>query len=178
MTTNQMDFIFDVYQNHGHANYGLEAVSQLEHALQIATLAKEAGESDSMILACLLHDLGHLLDQENPEIDGHHEIKAAAFLKNSFDTSVINPIKLHVAAKRYLCHADPLYFDSLSYASKKSLELQGGVFTPEECREFLSQEYAQEAIRLRKYDDLAKVPNKKTASFEDFFKLSKTLQIN
>jgi phosphonate degradation associated HDIG domain protein len=149
----------------GAQQYGSEAVSQLEHALQCAHLAEVAGESDALVVACLLHDLGHLLASESAfntqadmdHNDDLHQYKLLPFLRGVLPDAVLEPIRLHVEAKRYLCQAEAGYFESLSPASVHSLALQGGTFTEVEARAFLHQSHAREAVRLRRYDDLAKV---------------------
>lgn len=147
--------------------YGQEAVSQLEHALQCAHLAEKANETPETIVAALLHDLGHILIKENPDAftdeakpptkDDLHQYVALPFLRGVFSDAVLEPIKLHVEAKRYLCAVDPRYWDSLSPASKHSLELQGGIFDESQVKAFEDLPYASQATRLRRYDDLAKV---------------------
>src|SRR5262249_28661399 len=133
--------IHDVFTLRGHDAYFGEAVSQLEHALQAAHLAEEAGASDSLVCAALLHDLGHLL-RGLPEniaaegIDDCHEHAGASWLTRWFRPCVTQPILLHVTAKRYLCAVDPLYRARLSPASVQSLQLQGGPFTDEEVAAF------------------------------------------
>ena len=147
--------------------YGQEAVSQLEHALQCAQLAEKANETPETIVAALLHDLGHILIKENPDAlveeampplkDDLHQYVALPFLRSVFTDAVLEPIKLHVEAKRYLCAVDQHYWDSLSPASKHSLELQGGIFDENQVKAFEDLPYASQATRLRRYDDLAKV---------------------
>lgn len=159
--------------------YGQEAVSQLEHALQCAQLAENAGESDSTVVAALLHDLGHMLGhnqtivkdadpEAHPEKDDLHQFVALPFLRGVFPESVLEPIKLHVDAKRYLCAVDAAYWAGLSPASQHSLVLQGGAFDADQIQAFEALGYWQEAVRLRRYDDLAKVPGAATAGLAHF----------
>jgi phosphonate degradation associated HDIG domain protein len=157
----------------GTAMYGREAVSQLEHALQCATLAESAGESNEMITACLLHDLGHLVHNlgdrvADEEIDDRHEYRAIPHLRHLFGLEVTEPIRLHVDAKRYLCFADKDYWSTLSAASKRSLELQGGIFSAEEAAAFIAQPHAKESVQLRLWDDRAKVPREMTPNLAHF----------
>jgi phosphonate degradation associated HDIG domain protein len=166
--------LLDLYRQRGQAQYGGEAVSQLEHSLQCATLAEEAGQSAEMIAACLFHDLGHLIHHlgENVAqhgIDDRHEYRAIPVLEKLFPGAVTVPIQLHVAAKRYLCAVDGDYWDSLSPASKRSLELQGGAFSPVAAANFIQQPHAEQAVQLRRWDDLAKVPNLPTPDLEHFW---------
>ncbi|MBD0337588.1 MAG: HD domain-containing protein [Cyanobacteria bacterium Co-bin13] len=157
----------------GHAQYGSEAVSQLQHALQCAALAEAANRSPDLITACLLHDIGHLLHNLGETVaergvDDRHEYRAMPVLETLFNPAVTEPIRLHVAAKRYLCAVNPIYWEGLSPASKLSLELQGGVYSPEEAAAFIRQPYAKEAVQLRIWDDRAKVPNLKTPDLSHF----------
>jgi phosphonate degradation associated HDIG domain protein len=156
-----------LFLTRGKSQYGTEAVSQLEHALQCAELAEANQETPETIAACLLHDLGHLLAAERADTQDHdtgsddlHQYVALPFLRYHLPDAVLEPIRLHVDAKRYLCHEDPQYWDTLSPASKHSLEQQGGVFDTDEARAFSLLPFAQEATRLRRYDDLAKVPGR------------------
>ncbi|MEM1281526.1 MAG: phosphonate degradation HD-domain oxygenase [Cyanobacteria bacterium P01_H01_bin.152] len=168
-----LEHILDLYRHRGQAQYGGEAVSQLEHALQCATFAEAEGASAELIAACLLHDLGHLVHHlgDNPAlqgIDDRHEYRAAAVLAPLFPDSVTTPIRLHVAAKRYLCQVDSTYWESLSPASKLSLELQGGIFSASMANSFITQPNAQAAVKLRRWDDAAKVENLNTPNLEHF----------
>ncbi|MEA5452827.1 phosphohydrolase [Leptolyngbya sp. CCNP1308] len=165
--------LLDLYRQRGQAQYGGEAVSQLHHALQCATLAEQADQPPEMIAACLFHDLGHLVhhlgdDPARRGIDDRHEHRAIPVLALLFPAAVTRPIQLHVEAKRYLCAVDETYWDSLSATSKRSLELQGGVFSPAAATAFIQQPHANQAVQLRRWDDLAKVPNQDTPDLEHF----------
>ncbi|MDX2214341.1 MAG: HD domain-containing protein [Oculatellaceae cyanobacterium bins.114] len=173
-----LNTILDILTTKGSAQYGREAVSQLEHALQCATLAESANRSAELIAACLLHDLGHLIhdlgeDVADRNIDDRHEYRAIPVLETLFSPAVTEPIRLHVEAKRYLCVVDPTYWDSLSPVSKHSLELQGGIFLPEAAEEFIHQPYAKEAVQLRVWDDRAKTPQAPTPDLEHFVPILK-----
>jgi phosphonate degradation associated HDIG domain protein len=159
--------IHDLLAHRGQSQYGLEAVSQLDHALQCAHLAELAGETPETIVACLLHDLGHLLAAEregtieqDTTSDDLHQFIALPFLRGLFPEAVIEPIRMHVDAKRYLCWIDPKYWGDLSIASQRSLVQQGGIFDEALAKQFIDQPFAEEAVRLRRYDDLAKVKDK------------------
>ncbi|WP_422925179.1 phosphonate degradation HD-domain oxygenase [Singulisphaera sp. PoT] len=152
-----------LFETQGHSAYFGEAVSQTEHALQAADLAEREGASPALIVAALLHDVGHLLGESDIDPadhgqDGQHEELGVAWLNRSFGPEVTEPIRLHVVAKRYLCRVEPGYFDDLSPASKRSLTLQGGIFSAEEAKAFESNPHFEAAIRLRHWDDEAKVP--------------------
>lgn len=149
----------------GGAQYGREAVSQLDHALQCAHLAEQAGEPETLVAAALLHDIGHLLLADAPaapeepiDRDDLHQYLALPFMRGLFPEEVLEPIRLHVDAKRYLCQADARYHATLSPASQHSLQLQGGAFDANQAAVFLAQPHAAAAVRLRRYDDLAKTP--------------------
>lgn len=157
----------------GGAQYGEEAVSQLQHALQCAALAEEEGAEGSTVAAALLHDIGHLLHKlgKSPArrgIDDRHEALGGKTLLRDFGAAVAGPVRLHVAAKRWLCAAEPDYFARLSPASVRSLMLQGGPMTAEEAARFLALPYAEAAIRVRRWDDAAKVRGKKTPPLEHY----------
>ena len=155
----------------GQIQYGMEEINQLEHALQCADLAENAGETPEIVVASLLHDLGHLLVEtrdgqqvKKTKRDDLHQYIALPFIRSLFPAAVLEPIRLHVDAKRYLCLIDQGYWASLSAASKHSLELQGGVYSLAEASAFIAQPFAAESVRLRRYDDLAKVPKKSVPS--------------
>lgn len=156
----------------GHRHYG-ENVSELEHALQTAAFARQFGESDALVLACLLHDYGHLLHDMGETIadrgiDARHEELGAHLLKDRFPPEIVEPIRLHVAAKRYLCGKDPRYLAGLSPSSQLSLSLQGGPMNAEELREFESHPHFEAAVRLRRYDDMGKVPGMETPELDAY----------
>lgn len=146
-----------LFSQHGTAYYGGEAISQTAHALQCAQLAEQAGESKALIVAALLHDVGHLMLAESSTTDMRHQEAGADALAALFGAEVTEPVRLHVAAKRYLCAVDPAYFDTLSPVSVHSLQLQGGVYDADQAAAFAATPHAMEAVRLRRYDDLAKV---------------------
>lgn len=169
----RIEDIVHLYKTRGAAQYGGEAVTQLDHALQCARLAEEAGAPPELAIACLLHDLGHLLAAKSTATgsDDIHQYLAIPFLRDLFPDSVLEPIRLHVDAKRYLCYAEPGYWGSLSPASKRSLELQGGPFDTQGARDFLAQPHADDAILLRKFDDLAKDPAKAAPALSRYERL-------
>ncbi|MEL6299546.1 MAG: phosphonate degradation HD-domain oxygenase [Pseudomonadota bacterium] len=168
--------IFARLAANGGAMYGGEAVTQLQHALQCATFARDEGASATLIAAALLHDYGHVMGDAEREdsalaaegIDTAHEHVAAAYLERWFPPEVTEPIRFHVPAKRYLCAVDPAYFATLSPASVQSLDVQGGVFTADEADAFIAQPHADDAVRLRRWDDLAKDPAAETPRLEVF----------
>lgn len=165
--------IVDLFETRGNEQYGAEAVNQTEHALQCATLAENEGASVELIAASLLHDLGHLMHEHGEDhldfgIDDAHQYFALPRLRGLFSDAVLVPIRLHVDAKRYLCATESGYWDGLSPASKRSLELQGGVYSQEEAQAFIAQPYAPDAVQLRRWDDLAKVRDRATSSLLHF----------
>jgi phosphonate degradation associated HDIG domain protein len=169
-----IDQIIHLYRTEGAARYGMEAIAQEQHALQCALLAEESGAGPELVAAALLHDLGHLLYQEaaqGPERDDLHEYRALPFLRGEYGDAVLQPIRLHVAAKRFLCAIDRSCRDGLSPASRRSLELQGGPFTPEEVDKFLSDPYARDGIALRRWDDQAKDPMRTTPGWDHYRKV-------
>lgn len=172
LTVNEVTRLLKV---RGDTPCGREPDSPLEHALQCAHLAEQAGASGEMVVAALLHDLGHLLAAERDHRDGadtswadQHPCIALAFLRGLLPDTVLEPIRLHVEAKRYLCFADATYWHKLSTASKHSLERQGGAFTGFQADQFLRQPFAQDAVTLRRWDDAAKVPGLHTPPLNVF----------
>ncbi len=171
--------IRDLFLQLGSQRYGSESVSQLDHALQCATLAEAEQSSPELIAACLLHDIGHLLhplgeDATNHLIDDRHEYRAIPYLQRWFSSAVTSPICLHVKAKRYLCATDSTYWSSLSPASQRSLEQQGGIFSSSEAQRFIQLPFAPEAVQLRRWDDFAKVPGLTTPPLDHFIPYLKT----
>jgi phosphonate degradation associated HDIG domain protein len=170
------DEVVRLFRAMGHSEYGGEAVSQLEHALQAATIALQHQESVAVVIASLLHDVGHLL-HDLPEdaplegVDDLHETLGARWLSSRFGPEVTEPVRLHVAAKRYLCTVDSEYQRTLSEPSLVSLGLQGGLMSTTESLEFEASEYFREAIVLRQFDDAAKVPGLITPPIEHFVPL-------
>jgi phosphonate degradation associated HDIG domain protein len=163
MAKDIVEKIITLFHEQGNSEYGGEPVTQGEHALQTAHLALIEKSSTSLVIASLLHDVGHLLhalpdDAPEQGIDDLHEELGYRFLIKYFTSAVSEPVRLHVAAKRYLCAVEPTYFALLSDPSVISLHLQGGPMSAEECQVFESNYYHKEAIQLR-YDDMAKVPN-------------------
>jgi [1-hydroxy-2-(trimethylamino)ethyl]phosphonate dioxygenase len=169
-----------LYATHGALNYG-EDVTQIEHALQSAALAEAEGGEPSLIVAALLHDIGHLFEQEEESFarDHRHEIAGSQALAGLFGETVCQPIALHVAAKRYLCFKEPQYFQALSAASQRSLALQGGPFNAAEVVTFERQTYWHEAVALRRFDDMGKRDDLLAGrAFADFLPLMRALLID
>lgn len=165
-----LDEVLALYAARGGETYG-EGVTQTEHAVQCAAWAEAQGEDDSLVVAALLHDIGHLFfdaDLAEHGEDDRHEIAGAQALKGLFDEAVRAPIALHVAAKRYLCFAEPGYFDALSPASKATLILQGGPFDAEAAVSFARLPYWREAVTLRRLDEAGKDEAAAARAFSDF----------
>jgi [1-hydroxy-2-(trimethylamino)ethyl]phosphonate dioxygenase len=170
---NVVDKICELFATKGQAAYVGEPVSQLEHALQSGYHAEQADASDALVVAALLHDFGHLVhrlpeDAADHGIDTLHEKLGQAWLSRYFGPEVTEPIRLHVAAKRYLCATDAEYLRQLSPASVKSLELQGGPFNRTEIVEFEGNRWYRESLALRRWDDLAKVPDMAVPGLEHY----------
>ena len=165
--------LFDFMIRRGQTFYD-ESVTQLEHALQCANQARINDAAATQITSALLHDLGHfLLDEHNADIafladDLNHEEVGAHFLEPFFPDAVTTPVRLHVPAKRYLCTTDAEYYDGLSEASKRSLRVQGGVMSNEERSAFERIPHFEDALSLRRWDDLAKVRNFETPGLETY----------
>ncbi|SAL22285.1 phosphohydrolase [Caballeronia sordidicola] len=177
LTVPEIRHLFNTY---GAMAYSGEPVTQLQHALQTATLAEASGAGEALVAAAFLHDLGHLLNLqgETPSqrgIDDLHQYFALPFLRPLFSDAVLEPIRLHVDAKRCLCAIDPEYFSMLSADSVRSLKLQGGIFSEEEAEVFLKKPFAQDALSLRLWDDLAKQPDCKTPALDRYIQLIERL---
>lgn len=159
---NPIDRLFDILAEAGQDHYGETDVSQLEHALQCAALAEAAGAAPALVTAALLHDIGHLTNDDDRLAaargeDARHERIGAALLRAWFGDAVAEPVRLHVAAKRYLVSREPGYLAQLSTASVHSLALQGGPIDRAEADRFLALPHARDAVALRRWDDAAKV---------------------
>jgi phosphonate degradation associated HDIG domain protein len=165
-----------LFDARGGRTYSGEPVTQLEHALQSAEQAQASGADPALITAALLHDLGHLLNDqgETPTergVDDVHQYYALPFLRPLFGDDVLEPIKLHVDAKRYLCATRGDYYAALSADSKRSLALQGGVYTPDEAASFVARPSADRAVALRLWDDAAKLAGHRTPPLAHFIPL-------
>jgi phosphonate degradation associated HDIG domain protein len=161
-----------LYETWGAEHYD-EELSQLAHALQTAALAEQAGSADALVVAALLHDVGHLLEVQATRrsepasgVDRRHETTGARYLSGLFGAEVTGPITLHVAAKRYLCAIDAAYHDTLSEGSRRSLERQGGPMAPDEVAAFEQEPGFEDAVALRRWDDLGKVDGLAVASLD------------
>ena len=152
-----------------------EKVTMSEHMIQAAMLAEKAKCKDDLVCSCLLHDYGHFILEKPDElvklkVDGEHENIAYEYLKSFFKKEIVEPIKNHVLAKRYLAR-NKKYYNQLSEASKVSLHLQGGILNNRESNKFEAQEYFKPSILLRKFDEAAKRTDIKMKSIHDYQKL-------
>lgn len=174
----ELDTIYDAFERNGSYGYG-ENLSQLQHALQCAQLARDHDCSDALIVAALLHDFGHMLAPEGNAIElqganGEHGQVGADWLSAIYPLAVTEPIRLHVAAKRYLCATDPIYEGRLSAASKLSLAVQGGPYTPEEAAAFEQNPFFADAVLIRRFDDWGKRVGSSVADLGAYAKLLKS----
>ncbi len=166
--------IIEIFLQQGNKRYGVEPVTQLQHALQSATLANQESGDSQLTVSALLHDIGHIMDDADisqtleQNLHDHHEHKAFHWILRNFGSRVADPVRLHVDAKRYLCTVEPDYIRCLSETSVKSFYDQGGPMSFDEKLEFESERYYKEAIRLRRWDDKAKDPNKETMNISFF----------
>jgi phosphonate degradation associated HDIG domain protein len=168
-----VDEIRMLFEDSGASMYAGEPVTQTEHALQAAELGRQAGVSDALVAAALLHDIGHLLHGLGEDIalegvDDEHERRGAEWLARSFPPVVSQPVLLHVMAKRYRCAVDADYRDQLSAASRLSLQLQGGPLDHEQASRYRASPFYEDSLLLRSWDEAAKVPGEETESL-DFF---------
>jgi gamma-butyrobetaine dioxygenase len=172
--------ILELFQTRGQEAYFGEGVSQREHALQAAWLAESSHARPALVVAALLHDIGHLIhglpeDIADQGVDGFHEAAGARWLETHFGPEVTEPIRLHVDAKRYLCASDPAYLATLSPTSVQSLALQGGPMDAVEARAWEANPFFAEAVILRRWDDEAKVPGLTVPGFEHYGNLINSL---
>ena len=156
-----IDEICTAFERRGQETYG-EGISQLEHAVQCAAFAERDGADAALVTATLLHDIGHLLhdlpaDVADSGIDTQHEASGSAWLSRHFGLAVTEPVRMHVAAKRYLATMEPGYFDRLSEASVLSLRLQGGPMSAPQAAAFAAEPFFADAIRLRRWDEEGKI---------------------
>jgi len=172
--------ILGIFQQRGSGAYFGERVSMSEHALQAAHFAQTAAAPPELVVAALLHDIGHLLEDVPDDIvdwvvDAHHEQIGSDWLARRFGPEVSEPVRLHVPAKRYLLTTNPEYFASLSPASVITLKLQGGPMAMHEVAKFESERFYREAVRVRHWDDLGKVQGLQTPGLSDYLALVETL---
>jgi [1-hydroxy-2-(trimethylamino)ethyl]phosphonate dioxygenase len=170
MTT---DELASIYARVGSAAYFGEPVTTTEHSLQAAHFAQSSGAPDALIIAALLHDIGHLLgsvpnDLAEWKSDAHHEVSGSRWLSARFGPEVCEPVRLHVPAKRYLCATDPKYFARLSSASVFTLSLQGGPMASTEVAAFEAERYWRDAIQVRQWDDQGKVAGLQTPGWNHY----------
>ena len=149
-----------------------EKITMSEHMIQSAMLAEKAKSKDDLVCSCLLHDYGHFIIADPDKLvenekDGEHESIGYEYFKNFFKKEIVEPIKYHVLAKRYLAR-NKKYFNLLSEASKISLKLQGGILNQKESKEFEKKEYFKNSILLRKFDEAAKKINIKIKSIDEY----------
>ena len=174
----RIEALFNEYGSTAYEGSHGESVTALAHALQCAQLAEWASADAPLVAAALLHDIGRFIvvDADGDELDDVHELRALPLLAEGFGASVVEPVRLHVQAKRYLVAADPSYAEVLSPASRHSLALQGGPMSVDEMRLFEDLPFARQAIALRRWDDLAKQPGKTTPPLAYYLSLLEEVQ--
>lgn len=168
------DELLEIYEGRAHGRYGLSQVTQRLHALQSGAVARARGLPAPLVVACLLHDIGHMIHGlgEHPSavgIDDRHEAIGAEWLVQRFGPAVAGPVRLHVAAKRYLCATQPGYVDLLTRDSLESLALQGGPMSAGEVCAFEAEPYWRDAVTLRRVDEAAKDPDGPVPALDEFW---------
>ena len=168
----QIAEITRIFQVYGASPYGAEAVTHMQHALQCAYLAERANSRPELVAAALLHDMGHLLgcyaEELPPDADDGHQTIAPRFLHSLFPDAVIEPIRLHVDAGRYLSAMDSAHWSALSSTSRKNLTARGGPFTASEATTFIRRPYAPDAVALHRWDEQARNPLARTPGWSHF----------
>lgn len=169
--------IKQLFQQRGQDNYGVEKVTQLQHACQCGSLALNANVDNALVIAAFLHDIGHILSEEalpkslQADLHDHHEERGYTFLAQFFDDRILDPIRLHVEAKRYLCTKNPDYAKKLSPTSYESYIDQGGPMSKEEMKAFESELFYSEALKVREWDDTAKMEGQLPYGLDYFISL-------
>jgi phosphonate degradation associated HDIG domain protein len=167
------DEVIGIYGKHGAEAYFGESVSVTEHGLQAAWFAQQEGAAAGLVVAALLHDIGHLINSAPDDFsewthDQQHERIGAAWLARHFGAEVSDPVRLHVPAKRYLCATEAGYLGTLSPASVRTLQLQGGTMPAADIAAFESEPYFREALRVRRWDDRAKIADLKVPGLASY----------
>jgi len=176
-TVDDIELLFTVHGSRPYDGQRRESVTALEHALQCAQLAEWSHVDNTLVVAALLHDIGSLVETDaGDDVDDEHDQRAAQLLHGVFPAAAVEPMRLHVQAKRHLVATDAKYLAGLSSASVHSLGLQGGAMTLEQCRRFETTPYWQDAVMLRRWDDSAKVPGRKPPPLAYYLPLLREVQ--
>ncbi len=180
---NIVDYLEDIFKRRGAESYLGEKVSMAQHMLQAAQAAEQSQAGPDLIVAALLHDVGHYSNEIPDTVlmkgtDNYHEEAGANFLADYFPLSVTEPVRQHVATKRYLCATDPTYMSRLSEASVYTLKVQGGPMSPDEVAEFEKTPYLDNCIKVRIWDDEGKDPDKPHPDFSHYRDLVQSLVKN
>jgi phosphonate degradation associated HDIG domain protein len=167
------DQLASIYSSRGADTYFGEAMTTLQHSLQAAYFARACDAPDALVVAALLHDIGHLIEPATDDIadwtsDARHEVSGGRWLATRFGPEVSEPVRLHVPAKRYLCAKDAGYVARLSGASIQTLKLQGGPMSDAEIRVFETEAHFRDAILLRQWDDQGKIAGLATPPFSHY----------
>jgi [1-hydroxy-2-(trimethylamino)ethyl]phosphonate dioxygenase len=173
MNMSVVDEVFSIFEQRGATAYFGERISITEHCLQAAYFARQESAPVALVVAALVHDIGHLVIDTPDELDdwdtdAKHEEVGARWLAQRLRPEVTEPVRLHVPAKRYLCATDPNYVAMLSHPSIVSLKLQGGPMLPAELLQFETERYGQDAVRVRRWDDQGKVAGLKTPGLAEY----------
>jgi [1-hydroxy-2-(trimethylamino)ethyl]phosphonate dioxygenase len=176
------DEVAALFAARGADCYFGETVSTTQHCLQAAFFAQKAGAPEALVLAALLHDIGHLIDAAPDDIsewteDAHHEEVGGRWLGKRFGPNVVEPVRLHVAAKRFLCATDAEYCAKLSSASLLTLKLQGGAMSAAEVAQFVALPFHRDAIRIRRWDDAGKIAGLTTLEPADYSDMIERLSL-
>lgn len=169
-----------IFEQRGAEAYLGEAVTMAEHMLQAASLAERNGETEIVVAAALLHDIGHFVGPNGSfsmtdTQDRYHHSSGAALLEGLFPAALVDCVRHHVTAKRYLCATNPAYYEHLSEASKHSLSLQGGPMSAAEVVDFARKPNLEAILQVRYLDDAGKRAGAETRPFSHFIPLLERL---
>jgi gamma-butyrobetaine dioxygenase len=173
----------EIFESAKAEEYLGEDITLVEHMIQCAELARANNAQDWLIVAALLHDIGHVLvpdaaSAQDSGIDMHHDDVGAEWISKRFPNNIEQVIRLHVDAKKYLVATDANYYSQLSEASKITLEIQGGKFSESEATDFIQQQYAYEAVQLRRWDDASKIRGAVTTRIADYADLIREVALD
>lgn len=184
-TKELIDVLIHAFIWRGHTRYHEKQVNLAKHMLQAADIAQHHGESQNVVVAALLHDIGHLLFSNHSDTDGvftdtdpRHEVFGVKYLRDWFPCVVTDYIRYHVASKRYLCAIEPTYLWALTVPCQLSLTKQGGPMFASEARQFEQLQNFEAIVSVRRYDDQAIAPNRFSPGIHHYIDMLRNVVVN